>query len=155
MVEMLSLHVFHHAAQLTRTHRHHGVAFGPPQRRVTGRTCVDGVSGPALCSLQDPRKLRGGVNPDNEVQVGGDDSEGEHTAPLLPNHDRQVLGQVFRAGSVEARFAIPGGPYHVDDELMVHTPVCAMTWLTSASNERNECRLSDISRAVASATSMR
>ena len=113
------------------------------------------MGGAALHPLQHARQLSRRMHAHHHVDMRRDDPERQHATTLLTHDDRYVLREERSTNAVQGWFPISGGPDHMDDETMVHGATSGVGLPTHGSRQRTGCRFSDISRAVASATSMR
>jgi len=88
-----------------------------------------------------------------QMQVRGHDTELEYPRPLLPSNNGEMLPEVLGTGPIYGRLTIAGGLDDMDQELMMHTSGSTHLSIAAVPFQRTAGRFSDLSRAVASATS--
>ena len=154
MAEMLMAHVRLNALHRSRTHRCDAIPFRPAQVCLAdGSSTIDPVGRTSLHTLQQAGNLGRRMEAYQHVQVRRDDPEFQQSATLLAHNDRQVLPQILRPNTIDARQAITRCPDNMNHETVMHAAQCAGRARTSPSSPRTPCRFSDTSRAVALATS--
>lgn len=150
----LAANVFRGAEACSRTDRGHTIPLRPAKRALArAQACIERVGRPALHPLQQSRDLRGRVEPQEEMQVIRHDSHCNNYRPLLPGDDRQGFPEESGSVGINLRRPPTSGPHHVDEKSVMHPCSVAGPSRWTPPTQRKQGRFSDISRAVASATS--
>jgi len=127
MSDGLSLDILPDCSDRLRADRFQIVAFRPTQ----GLSCLtDSLpryqsTAPALEPLSRPNQFSSRINPQEQVDMSGDEADRPDLGALLVCNRGKVSVEKLCTGKIDQRRTAAGGPDEVNEESMAHAPICA------------------------------